>query len=43
MDIGEKSRRIIEIKDKVIEGMSKEVYIILDDNKKEYENSIKII
>ena len=43
MEIGEKSRRTIESKGKVIEGMSKEVDRILDDNKKEYENSIKIL
>ena len=43
MEIGDKSRCRIENKDRVIEGMSKEVNIILDDNKKEYENSIKIL
>ena len=38
-----KKRRIMESKDKFIEGMSKEVDRILADKKKGYENSIKII
>ena len=43
VEIGEKTRRTIESKYRVIEGVSKEVDIILDEHKKEYGNFFKIL
>ena len=43
VEIEEKARRTVKSKDIFIEGMSKEVDRIIHNNKKEYDNAIKII